>query len=278
MFTRPVELDKKTVKVVVGQRIHSILYGGRDGIVFRINGEQAPATIGSIGGVMSYGGRATFDIVFENGTISNGLPESIMRGVQWRIYEEVATAEEITQAIHFAEFEEARRKAESEAASKRRAEERVKHAADNPHLFKFADKPGYSSGKLAATNIRIELKKEFPATKFKVTSTHNSVRVSWTDGPAYDVVRKLVGKYAAGHFDGMTDSYENNIDATFADVFGDPEYTSCDREATLEAVRNAWAASGDGRKASDVPDDFLKANHMHDLNFWILDAWQKASF
>jgi Large polyvalent protein associated domain 30/Large polyvalent protein associated domain 29 len=277
MFTRPDYLDSKTTIVVVGQRVHSILYGGRDGIIFRINGEQAPASVGSIGGVMSFGGRATFDIVFED-HVSPMLPESILRGVQWRIYDEVATPEEIKTALAVAEAAKVAKAAAETAAGERRAAEREAHKAENPHLFKFADKPGWSGGRLAAANIRIELKKTFPATKFKVTSSHNSVSVSWTDGPSYDVVRKLVGKYQAGHFNGMEDIYENNREATFAQVFGDPEYTSCSREATLDAVRQAWVAKEDWHKASDVPDDFLQANHMTGVNFWIRNAWLETSF
>lgn len=277
MFTRPVELDPKTAKVVVGQRVHSILYGGRDGIVTRIHGEQAPQTIGSIGGFMSYGGRASFDIVFDD-HFSNQLPESVMRGVQWRIYDEVATADEIKEAIATAEAAIARKAAERKAAEERRAAEREKHKTDNPHLLKFADRPGWTRGRLAATNIRTELKKAFPKVKFKVTSDRNSVNVSWTDGPAYDVVNKLVGKYQGGSFNGMEDIYEDNPDATFGQVFGDPDYTFCYREATLEAIREAWVALGEGRKASDVPDDYLASNRSQGIEFWIKEAFNKHSF
>lgn len=71
---------------------------------------------------------------------------------------------------------------------------------------------------LAAKAIKTELKAAFPKVKFSVTSDNfsggNSVRISWVDGPTYDLVAAITKKYQYGHFDGMTDSYEysNNRD------------------------------------------------------------------
>jgi Large polyvalent protein associated domain 30 len=71
-----------TDRIVVGTRVHSILYGGRDGVVYAIHGEQSPSSVRSIGGFMQTGGRAEFDIVFDDGTETRHLPECIIRGVQ----------------------------------------------------------------------------------------------------------------------------------------------------------------------------------------------------
>jgi len=66
----------------------------------------------------------------------------------------------------------------------------------------------------AAKQIRIELKKVFPSTTFRVTSKTysggNSIRVSWIDGQTSEQVNKIIDKYQHGNFDGMTDSYEMN--------------------------------------------------------------------
>jgi hypothetical protein len=62
----------------VGSRVYSILYGGRDGIVFSIYGEQTPDSVVQMGSsLVSRGGSASFDIVFSNGDVSRALPESI---------------------------------------------------------------------------------------------------------------------------------------------------------------------------------------------------------
>lgn len=63
----------------------------------------------------------------------------------------------------------------------------------------------------AAKAIRAELKAAFPTVKFSVTSESytggNSVRVEYTDGPAFATVQAIVDRYVYGSFDGMTDSY-----------------------------------------------------------------------
>lgn len=229
----------KGAKVVVGTRVYCMLYGGRYGIVYKVHGEQAPDTIGSMSGAVSYGGRAEFDIAFDN-HLSRRVPECVVRGVQWDIYDEVAPADEIVELISKANASVAAAEAEAAAASVRRAAERVKHLADNPHLTPVKDKPNWSPGRLAATNIRKELKAAFPTVKFSVTSEYDSVRVNWTDGPTVKMVEAVTGKYQSGSFDGMNDIYESNADATFADVFGGPKYVSESRDDTLEGMRYAW--------------------------------------
>lgn len=65
-----------------------------------------------------------------------------------------------------------------------------------------------------AKSIREELKKVFPTVKFKVTSETysmgDSVRISYEDGPLLELVTEITKKYQYGHFDGMTDMYENS--------------------------------------------------------------------
>jgi hypothetical protein len=67
---------------------------------------------------------------------------------------------------------------------------------------------------LTAQAIRKELKLHFPLIKFSVKSDSfaggNSVRVEWNNGPTYEKVEALVGKYQYGRFDGMQDLYEYN--------------------------------------------------------------------
>lgn len=263
--------------VQVGQRIHSILYGGRDGIVYRIHGDQSPGSCRHLPIGASMGGRAEFDIVFDNGTISRQLPETILRGVQWRIYDSIATGDEIAKALSFAEHDEARRDTEKRLASERRAAERKSHAISNPHLLKKEDRPRWSPGRLAAENIRRELKRVFPGFKFSVTSDFDSVRVGWIDGPTSEAVEAITNKYTAGDFNGMDDCYHYDEDATFADVFGDPRYVFATRGETVEGLRSAWAAEGrDPAEVSDGWKDGACWNLPEGLMRAIRDAWSKA--
>lgn len=66
--------------------------------------------------------------------------------------------------------------------------------------------------KETAAAIRKILKKAFPGTTFSTVTERgsmvSSVRVSYVDGPTRKRVHALVDGFEAGHFDGMTDSYE----------------------------------------------------------------------
>jgi hypothetical protein len=73
----------------------------------------------------------------------------------------------------------------------------------------------HENPKSAAKAIRSELKVKFPGIKFSVRSDAgrgSSIDIGWTDGPTDEQVAAVTGKYALGHFDGMTDSY--NYDPT----------------------------------------------------------------
>jgi len=114
---------------------------------------------------------------------------------------------------------------------------------------------------ICAVAIREELKKLFPAYKFSVTSDTysmgNSVHISWTDGPTVKQVEEITNKYQYGHFDGMTDMYENT---NSRDDIPQAKYVSCNRTISAEL------------KAILTPDltEFLKShtldNYRDDLN------------
>lgn len=263
-------LDRTTIKV--GQRVRCGLHWAGAGIVYEINGEQRPESCKSLGGVISMGGGASFNVVYDNGCLSKAVPESIVRGVQWEILDEIATADEISTALKFAMAEDARKRAEKQAATERREAERADYPAQYPHLATKADKPDWSDARLAAANIRIELKRDFPGVSFSVRSSHSSVRVGWTDGPTAKAVEAVTGKYQCGDFNGMEDIYEYDADNTFSDVFGGPQYVFQNRRETLEGLRRAWELAGEN--PADVPDDWMQGGGWkHPQHDAIQTAW-----
>ena len=236
-------LNVRTAKIEVGTRVHCILYGGKDGIVYGVHGVPDPSPVGDLGGVVSFGGRVTYDIVFPD-HLSKGVFEAVVRGVQWRVYDEpLATADEIVEAISAANAVRAAAEEAGRVASERRAAERAKHAAENPGLVKVGDKPDWSASRVVAENVRRELKALFPATKFKITKTgYDSVSVKWADGPTEKMVEAVTGKYDGYKSDPWNDDLQvRDHDATFTDVFGDCKYLSLSRDATLAGMRFAWA-------------------------------------
>lgn len=108
--------------------------------------------------------------------------------------------------------------------------------------------------------IRAELKATFPTTKFSVTSETytggNSINIRYAKGstaPDVEVVQRIVDKFKAGHFDGMTDSYEftNNTKApTVMYIFASTYYPAPVREAvdnylSRSASPEEWRAALD---------------------------------
>ncbi|WP_146126561.1 LPD29 domain-containing protein [Burkholderia multivorans] len=254
--------------VSVGQRIHSILYGGRDGIVYAIHGEQHPETVQSLAHVVMRGGGAEFDIVFDNGTMSYRLPECILRGVQWRIYADIATADDIAAALANAATTQAHKAAQVSEAKQRDDDERAHLAKADAyrHLKQGTD---VYSGKLAAANMRIELKRAFPGVKFSVRMTyHGAVSVCWTDGPRQAKVDAICRKYKAGRFNSMEDSYEHATQP-WHHVFGGLEYLSVSRDESAalvaQAIEAVYAEYADklASVSKPAPEQFKRGELIH---------------
>ncbi|NCG53638.1 hypothetical protein GWK46_20310 [Serratia fonticola] len=214
--------------IVVGQVISTNLYGRGRGVVYGIHGEQKPESIVSFsGGVGVSGGNAEFDIAFESGSLTKKLPECILRGVQWKIYDEVINETEVVRIYRHALAEELLKR-EDEASQKAAFKLAVENIKTAPEYEKLEQG---SNGAIQVTkNIRKELKEAFPGFKFSVRKNHyDSVSVKWIDGPTEEAVKNIVGKYKEGYFNGMEDIYEYN-ESPFNKVYGGVRYVSTDRE------------------------------------------------
>ena len=228
----------------VGNWVHCILYGGKDGVIYAIHGEQKPETCSTIfRGVGVMGGNADFDIVWEDGTESRRIPESLVRGsVQWRVLDEpLATADKIADMRKFAAEDKARKESEEKtAADKFKAD--MQALKTNPaysHLEQI--QPGIygSCGKLVASNLRREFKKLWPTIKFSVRKEHHGcVNIHWMDGPTENQVKEVTQKYSGGYFDGMEDLYVHSH-SPFTSVFGSCDYIFPRRSHSVEALKEA---------------------------------------
>jgi hypothetical protein len=232
-------------KLRMGSRVHCILYGGKDGVVYAIHGQQSPETCSTLaGGCVVMGGSADFDIVWDNGTESHRIPETlIQRSSQWSVLEGVATAEEI-QSMRGLVILETQRRNDEQQEKVRKFGEAVAALRSNQaysHLEQTSQDK-YGSARLAAANIRVELKRAFPGVKFsvrsKVFSGGDSIDVSWVDGPLTRDVEAIAKKYSGGSFNGMEDIYEYSSSPWTA-VFGDAKYIHCSRHHSFEAMKEA---------------------------------------
>lgn len=242
-------------EIVVGQRIHCILYGGTTGTVVAIHGEQTPGSVRSIGGgVGVMGGSAELDILWDGGAKSFGIPEALARcSVQWKIYPEISGPDVIALRWTDAAIFEATAKAkadEAKASYLRAFEQAIK---DYPHLTRVGEKE-HGGGQFAAKNIRKELKAAWPKLKFSVKSDYNSLSVSWTDGPTRKQVEDIVEKYKCGGFDSMQDLTTYDPTA-FTNLFGGATYLSYDRDISEPLQEKALDALYDRLPGNlrDVP-------------------------
>jgi hypothetical protein len=89
------------------------------------------------------------------------------------------------------------------------------------------------------------LKAAFPGVKFSVKSDSfsmgDSVDVSWTDGPTAAEVDAITGKFSAGSFNGMDDSYEYSR-SPWGEIFGSSKYVNTSRSLSDAAVSEILAS------------------------------------
>lgn len=238
--------------VVIGQVVSTVLYNRGRGVVFAVHGEQKPASVGSLSGCVSYGGNATFDIAFESGGISRGLPESILHGKQWSIFPEIKSGEETARIVKHAESEERRRQQEKEE------EERL-YAAECERLKTAPEYAALSQDKNGAvqvtSNIRKELKARFSGVKFSVRKrSYDSVSVNWIDGPTEEEVKAVTDKYKDSYFDGMQDmsvscaSPFNRIYGGVGYVFTDRDYSDEMKGKAVDMIAKKYGSSLEGEE------------------------------
>jgi len=284
-------------QVVVGQRVHCILYGGMDGIIYEIVGEQKPETIAKLGGIGVMGGNANFHIVFTGEHAHRStVPESIVLGsCQWSIEDGIATADEITTALAAAEA----KKQADEAEQLRKSNDRASKRTALPKLYPWletiaphkvpsrgsAGARTKSSHALGAANLKAELQREFPGVKFSVKSESYSggdaIRVRWDFGPTTDEVTRFTNKYREGDFDGMTDSYDYNQDNVWPDVFGGAKYVTesrCFGEDFHEEVGRALCALQRIEYEGQFTRHLLGQNCDRDLSQYINELLSRTHF
>lgn len=227
-----------TAKVEIGTRVNCALWYCGTGTVYGIVGEQSPETVRSFMGVGAMGGSAEFEIVFDNGSKST-TSECIVRGIQWQIYDEVVDAEFIEKALKYAD-QRADEKAMEESLERLAYAEALGALRSDPQ-YKGLEQGADGSGKLAAKNIRTQLKAAFKGVKFSVRKAHyGTLYINWTDGPTKEEVEAITARYKTGSFDSMQDLASINR-TPWSETFGGSEYVFVSREYSDEAISKALA-------------------------------------
>lgn len=243
--------------VQIGQCVYSSLYGGRHGVIFNIHGEQDPGSVKNLCGVISSDGNAYFDVVFEDGSLSNHISECIIHGAQWSILDEMVTQDRIDELLSYHESESRRKEKEAHEASVKRDERREKLRQEYPYLKQLGNDD--RSAKVGAANIRTELKRAFPGVKFSVRMSGGSaIDVYWTDGPTKSQVETITGKYQYGNFNGMEDIYERDTNNVWPDVFGGDNYVFEHRDYSDRLIQIAIDKEFEQHKANYEKAEIVK--------------------
>ena len=228
---------EQTKILSIGQVVSTSLCNAGKGVIVNIHGEQKPKTVNNLSGVISSGGHAEFDIIYFSGEKLHRLPEHILHCPQWQITNEIFEQNDIDALIQKAEEFE---RAEKMAAEKEREEfnaniEIQRKNEKYAHLTQYS-KNADSEVKIVGKNIRADLKKHFPKTKFSVRKQYySSYYVSWTDGPTVDEVDSIVKKYKTSRFDCYTD-YSYNESSPFNVVYGGADYVFTNRQYSDEII------------------------------------------
>lgn len=230
-FSNMVIGNQYTGGLFVGQAVHSTLYGGRDGYIKSIEGQQTPNTIRSFaGGAIVMGGSAQITIRFDSG-IESKVPESIVRGIQWYISSEYADQD----AIDYKYYESIAKKEELKQRKEREeAIVRQRLPGDYPHLEtakQYKERTGKEpySWELAISNLRKDLKVNYPGVKFSVTHKGSAIRVSWSGGPDFAEVNNLARKFE-DHQPDYTGDFMDYNPTVFNKLFGGETYVFLTRD------------------------------------------------
>jgi len=233
-----------TGSIVIGQRVNNAQHWAGGGVVVAIHGEQSSDSVGSMSGVVMYGGGAAFDVVYDTGRRSNRVPECIVRGGGWTIYGDVMPTDAVIDAVELAKktaAEDAEKAAQDSAEHTEQYEFYLGVLRESYPQAVGADAvvrgKQISSQARAAKNLRAELKNAFPCVKFSVKSSSfsmgNDITVGWEMGPTKAEVDAIADKYEYGRFDAMQDLSYSDCSA-FGDavevVLGRAKYVSTSRK------------------------------------------------
>ena len=84
----------------VGRRLTCHLYGGREGLITTVRGIPAPTEVRALlGGAVLAGGRADADVAFPGLGHSTRVPEAILYGPQWTLWNQIAPPDEVERAL-----------------------------------------------------------------------------------------------------------------------------------------------------------------------------------
>lgn len=149
-------------------------------------------------------------------------------------------------------LEELRKRVEEEKNEENKRE--IEQLKKDFSYLERVDSKNRHDHKLCGRNIRAELKKNFPNTKFSVRyssfSGGDEYSITWNDGALPKEVKAIVDKYQEKHPDAYScGDYWDYMPSNFNDLFGGVSYIMTQRTISDEGLKTA--------------EKFLKENYPH---------------
>lgn len=151
-----------------------------------------------------------------------------------------------------------------------------------PHLQQVNDMNDYKlRQRIAGNNIRAELKKHFPNTKFSVKynsfSGGNSYHITWTDGAKYEDVDSIVRKFQENQPDKLTQGdYWDYCPTNFTKMYGGASYIICNRSISEQTMEKAKAMLLES--VPDLTDENVNKVQLPFRSYHYLQTVEQAAY
>lgn len=211
------------------------------------NPEAEAVVFEEVGGM--YGQKCVF---LESGRESTVSQQSIDGPGGWKTKGRILSTDELIDAVNKARANRVRLDAEAkvraEAKSVKDAETKSRILQEYPYLEAKATSKK-SDHALAASNLKRELARKFPAVKFSIRSESYSggcsINVDWTDGPLTEKVQAVCNKYRDSDFDSMVD-LKTYTPTNWTETFGGADHVFSNRHESPALLQEASDALGWG--------------------------------
>lgn len=205
--------------IKLGTQVRWDLYGDGIGFVSAVTPYEVRNVVGINPSAPDAANDCYVDILFLNGHRSTRVPECIVRGVQWKLFEHVIAKPDYLAKLEQAEQDKEKADAVQKSKEDQAFAEQVEMMPSKyPYLKPVSGK--HAPYKEKAANVRAMLKFNFPDTKFRVTKDrYDSVNIEWLDGPTKSEIKELMSNFKASSYDGMQEC-TNFHTSPFNVVFG----------------------------------------------------------
>lgn len=239
--------QNERVKIEKGTKIYAFGYGMNEQyyVVYDDNMNAVEICNGDPNAVDEYDLDRYFSPIHHLDETTRPISRKFGIGFYYDESDEIISDEVIEKSLARARNIEALEKKVKEEKEIKAEQERERLIKD----YSFLARAGKYDHKTCGANIRTELKRNFPNTKFSVRyesfSGGDAYRISWEDGPTTKNVDAIVKKYADMHPDSYSmGDYWDCVPSIFNDLFGSVGYVTTNRHKSDGVIAKIMQEQG----------------------------------